>query len=116
MSVFCFFISTDLTRTEEGFIRLMLLARIIRDYLVFSQQISLFSNDIRRIFNRSRARQKEKNLDITYISCRSEGGASDVARIIAMSWPGSLCASVWTNSIHDVEDFLNRKHMGHSWV
>ena len=33
-----------------------------------------------------------------------------------MSWPGSLWESVWRNSITDVEDFLNRKHMGHYWV
>ncbi len=74
-SLSCGFISADLSSVEEGFVRLILLARIVRAYLVFAQLISLFSNDVRRIFNRSRARQKEKNLDITYISCGRAGAA-----------------------------------------
>lgn len=70
VSLSCGFIREDLSSVEEGFVRLIMLARIVRDYLVFTQLISLFSNDVRRLFNYSRARQKEKNLDITYISCR----------------------------------------------
>ena len=49
--------------------KLILLLRLFRDSIVIENYLALFSLDIRRIFNRSRARQKEKNLDITYISC-----------------------------------------------
>lgn len=33
-----------------------------------------------------------------------------------MSWPGSIWESVWRNNIKDVEEFLNKRHMGHYWV
>lgn len=33
-----------------------------------------------------------------------------------MSWPGSNWESVWRNNINDVEEFLNKRHMGHYWV
>ena len=55
----------------KGMVTLMLLARLMRDFFLCEELIQLFSQDIRRIFNRSRSRQKEKNLDITYINCTS---------------------------------------------
>lgn len=96
--------------------KLILLLRLLRDYIVLDEYVILFSLDIRKIFNRSRARQKEKNLDITYISCSHTSVGSFIARIIAMSWPGSNWESVWRNNINDVEEFLNKRHMGHYWV
>ena len=63
------FIARVSSQFAKGMVTLMLLARLMRDFLLFEELIQLFSQDIRRIFNRSRSRQKEKNLDITYINC-----------------------------------------------
>lgn len=116
VSLFANFIVNIASKVATGIITLILLARLIRDYVVLQDVIQLFSQDIRRIFNRSRSRQKEKNLDITYISCDSSSLNSFIARVLAMSWPGSAWESVWRNSIIDVEEFLNKRHMGHYWV
>ena len=116
ISFVSFFLPQIASPTLQGVIRLLLLCRIFRDYLLWKLLLGLFSNDIRRIFNRSRARDKDSNLDITYISCKFRMNRWWVARIIAMSWPGSKWESVWRNNISDVEHYLNEKHGGHYWV
>lgn len=70
------FIVNVSSQVTKGIVTLILLGRLIRNYIVLQDTIQLFSQDVRRIFNRSRSRQKEKNLDITYISCNYDIGVS----------------------------------------